>query len=111
MRTLTPKQQRFLEAYLGPAGANATEAARMAGYAGNRVTLAQIGAKTRRRPLIVAAVEADMERFREELRRKYGLDLPWFGHNCCHFSPHCGAKRGIGAETWSESGQTRTLRK
>jgi len=73
-RKLTEKQQRFLEAYLGPARANATEAARMAGYAGNRTTLAQIGSKTRRRPLIVAAIEADLERFRQELMRKYGLE-------------------------------------
>lgn len=73
-RTLTEKQQRFLEAYLGPARSNATEAARMAGYKGNRVTLAQIGSKTRRRPLIVAAIEAHLERFQRELMRKYGLE-------------------------------------
>lgn len=71
-RKLTEKQYRFLEAYLGAARTNATEAARMAGYAGNRVTLAQIGSKTRRVPLVDAAIEAEMERFEQELKRKYG---------------------------------------
>jgi phage terminase small subunit len=60
-RHLTDKQQRFLAAFLGPAKGNATEAARLAGYKGNRVTLAQIGSKTRRRPLIIAVIEVDME--------------------------------------------------
>jgi phage terminase small subunit len=32
-RGLTPKQERFVEAYCGPAEGNATEAARRAGYA------------------------------------------------------------------------------
>lgn len=49
-RKLMEKQQRFLEMYLGLAKGNATEAVRMAGYAGNRVRLAQIGSKTRWTP-------------------------------------------------------------
>ncbi len=66
-RKLTEKQQRFLDAYLGVARANATEAARMAGYAGNRVTLAHIGTKTRRTPQVAAAIEAERERYRAEM--------------------------------------------
>ncbi len=66
-RKLTEKQQRFLYAYLGPARYNATEAARMAGYAGNHITLAQIGSKTRRTSQVAAAIEAERERYRAEM--------------------------------------------
>lgn len=41
--TLTPKQRKFLEAYMGPAKGNATEAARLAGYKGDGNTLGAIG--------------------------------------------------------------------
>jgi hypothetical protein len=51
---LTLKQQRFVAAYLGPAQGNATEAARLAGYHGNRVTLAAVGSENLRNPLIQA---------------------------------------------------------
>ncbi len=64
MRQLTDKQQRFIAAYLGVARYNATEAAKLAGYAGNRVTLAQIGAKTRRSPLVAAAIKAALAQWR-----------------------------------------------
>ncbi len=66
MRELTEKQRRWLAAYIGPARWNATEAARLAGYAGNRVTLAQIGSKTKRVPCIAAAIEEELERGRVE---------------------------------------------
>src|SRR4026209_1969462 len=42
-RDLTLKQQLWLEAYLGEAAGNATEAARIAGYAGNDNTLHVVG--------------------------------------------------------------------
>ena len=61
MRQLTDKQQRFLTAYLGAARYNATAAAQLAGYAGNRVTLRQIGSKTCRSPLVAARINVAME--------------------------------------------------
>ena len=38
LETLTPKQRRFADQYLGPARGNATEAARMAGYSDAEVS-------------------------------------------------------------------------
>lgn len=55
---LTEKQRRFVEALAGPAKGNATEAARLAGYAGNDVTLAAVGSENLRKPLIQAALQA-----------------------------------------------------
>jgi len=66
-RAPTAEHRRFLDAYLGPTRYNATEAARIAGYAGHRVTLAQIGTKTRRTPKVAAATEAERERYRAEM--------------------------------------------
>lgn len=66
MRKLTPKQEKFLHAYLGEARGNATEAARMAGYKGNDVTLASVGAENLRKPQISERIEAA----RAELRAK-----------------------------------------
>lgn len=66
MREQTEKQRRWLAAYIGPARWNATKAAQLAGYAGNRVTLAQIGSKTKRVPRIAAAIEEELERGRVE---------------------------------------------
>lgn len=57
-RDLTPKQQRWLAAYLCPARYNATEAAAQAGYAGNRRALAEIGHHTRYVPRVAAAIKA-----------------------------------------------------
>jgi len=54
---LTPKQQLFIEAYLGAAKGNATEAARLAGYKGNDVTLCAVGAENLRKPRIAEAVK------------------------------------------------------
>jgi hypothetical protein len=54
---LTEKQRRFVEAYMGEAAGNATEAARLAGYKGNAHTLANVGAENLRKPEITAAVE------------------------------------------------------
>lgn len=58
---LTPKQQLFVEAYLGVASGNATEAARLAGYAGNDNTLKSVGAENLTKPDIAAAVGAKLE--------------------------------------------------
>lgn len=55
---MTTKQTLFVEAYIGPAKGNATEAARMAGYSGNSATLAQVGHENLRKPEIASLVEA-----------------------------------------------------
>jgi hypothetical protein len=52
MSNLTPKQQKFLEAYLGEANFNATEAARLAGYKGEDNVLAVVGCQNLRKPNI-----------------------------------------------------------
>lgn len=54
--TLTPKQARFVEAYMGAAAGNATEAARLAGYKGNDVTLASVGKENLRKPQIAEQI-------------------------------------------------------
>lgn len=59
-RRLTGKQQAFVSAYLGGARFNATEAARMAGYAGSAASLAQIGYENLRKPEIAREVETAM---------------------------------------------------
>lgn len=56
-QTLTEKQRRFVEAYMGAARGNATEAARLAGYKGNDVTLAAVGSENLRKPQIAQAIE------------------------------------------------------
>ena len=59
--TLTLKQKLFVEAYIGPARGNATEAAKRAGYTGNDATLAQVAAENMRRPQILALINARVE--------------------------------------------------
>lgn len=51
---LTPKQQRFVDAYDG----NGTDAARKAGYKGNDVTLAAVASENLRKPQVAAAIRA-----------------------------------------------------
>lgn len=53
---LTEKQRRFVEAYMGQACGNATEAARLAGYSGSENTLAQAGRANLRKPHIAALI-------------------------------------------------------
>lgn len=53
---LTPKQQAFIDVYLGEAKGNATESARLAGYKGNDVTLGQVGAENLKKPQILTAI-------------------------------------------------------
>jgi hypothetical protein len=55
-RMLSEKQRRFVEAYMGAAAGNATQAARLAGYKGNDVTLASVGAENLRKPQIAEAI-------------------------------------------------------
>jgi phage terminase small subunit len=57
MDDLTEKQRRFVEAYCGPAKGNATEACRLAGYAGGDVTLASMGHENLRKPHISRAID------------------------------------------------------
>ena len=54
---LTGKQRLFVEAYLGPARGNATEAARLAGYKGTDTVLGAMGAENLKKPKIKAAIE------------------------------------------------------
>lgn len=55
---LTTKQLKFVECYAG----NATEAARLAGYKGNDVTLQSVGKENLRKPLIVQAIKARQDK-------------------------------------------------
>lgn len=61
MSKLTEKQRRFVEAYMGDAAANATEAARLAGYKGDDNTLRSIGSENLTKPNIQAAIEERIE--------------------------------------------------
>jgi len=67
VRELTPKQQRWLAAYLGAARFNATEAAHMAGYAGDRRTLAVSGYRAAHNPRLAAAIKAEEARLHAEM--------------------------------------------
>ena len=55
---LTEKQRRFVEAYVGAACGNATEAARLAGYSGDDVSLAALASENLRKPIIAEAIKA-----------------------------------------------------
>lgn len=52
-RPLTPKQQRFVDAYAG----NGVEACRMAGYKGSDETLAAVAYENLRKPQIAEAIQ------------------------------------------------------
>lgn len=54
---LTEKQRRFVEAYVGEACGNATEAARLAGYDGNDNTVRSVGCENLTKPAVAAAIE------------------------------------------------------
>ena len=56
MPDLTEKQRKFVEAYMGETGGNATEAARLAGYGGNENALAAAGARLLRNVKISEAI-------------------------------------------------------
>jgi hypothetical protein len=57
---ITSKQMAFVEAYL-TTGFNATQAASLAGYKGNRATLASIGYENLRKPHLCAILEERMD--------------------------------------------------
>ena len=54
---MTPKQQRWADAYLGEARFNMTEASRITQYKGNDVTLASVGYENFRKPHIREYIE------------------------------------------------------
>lgn len=56
MARLTEKQRKFVEAYMGDAEGNATEAARLAGYSGDEDALAVRGAENVRKRKIREAI-------------------------------------------------------
>jgi phage terminase small subunit len=58
---LTYKQRLFVEFYLGEASGNATEAARLAGYRGNKNTLGSIGVENLRKPAVKRALENGLD--------------------------------------------------
>ena len=60
-KKLTEKQRRFVEAYMGQAVGNATEAARLAGYKGNRITLESTGRENLGKPRIREAINERAE--------------------------------------------------
>lgn len=59
-RKLSRKQKAFIEAYLGDANFNATQAARLAGYKGNDNTVGSVGWENLQKPAIA-------DRIRERL--------------------------------------------
>ena len=67
---LTEKQRRFVEAYMGEACGNATEAARRAGHSGNDETLRQVGSENLTKPHVRAAIEARIEEMPEVAKRQ-----------------------------------------
>jgi phage terminase small subunit len=60
---LTQRQLLFVEHYL--ATGNATEAAKAAGYRGNRVTLSTVGGENMRKPLIADEIKRRQAEIRE----------------------------------------------
>lgn len=57
----TGLQLAFMDAYVGEAKFNTTEAARLAGYKGNGRTLAQVGYENLRKPDIAKEIKARLE--------------------------------------------------
>lgn len=92
-RSLTAGEIAFIEAYLGPAQLNATEAARLAGFEGDATQLAKTGSRILRRPQVNRAIGRHLQKrvatpgeilgelsdiamsdWRDHLRIKYGRD-------------------------------------
>ncbi len=59
-RTLTKKQQRFVEYYVGEANGNGTKAARLAGYSGDEVATAVAASRLKRDPKIKEAIDKEL---------------------------------------------------
>ena len=72
---LTLKQQKFLDAYLGDANGNATEAAKMAGYAGNDNTLSTMGAQNLRKRAIREGIRKHLETGKLAMNREERIAL------------------------------------
>jgi phage terminase small subunit len=68
--SLTEKQRRFVEAYMGEAAGNASKAAKIAGYRGNSVTLGQVGAENLQKPQIKSAIAARVRKDPRVAKRK-----------------------------------------
>lgn len=64
---LTPKQQRFVDAYTGEAKGNGAQAARLAGYKGTPAALRTMAQENLAKPLIAAAIAAITEEMRAPL--------------------------------------------
>jgi phage terminase small subunit len=60
-RKLTHKQELFVEAFIGQAKGNGTEAARLAGYSGNDETLSAVATENLRKPLIASRVRVRVD--------------------------------------------------
>jgi phage terminase small subunit len=83
---LTPRQRLFCEAYVGPAGLNATRAAELAGYrSDNRVALAATGYENLRKPQIqrqvarlLAAKQCSPDWAEDRVRTLAGADMASF---------------------------------
>ena len=58
---LTEKQRRFVEAFMGSAKGNATQAARLAGYNGGDETLRNVGSRNLTKPHIQEAIGARVD--------------------------------------------------
>lgn len=66
--TLTLKERRFVDAYLGSARGNAAQAARQAGYAGSRAVLKVQGSRLLTKANLRNAIDASLRREgREEI--------------------------------------------
>ena len=75
---LTPKQRAFVDAYLGEAQGNGTQAARMAGYKGSDATLGQVAGENLKKPAIAAEVQRrqqEREKRAEITAAKMAADL------------------------------------
>lgn len=80
---LTPKQSLFVKEYLKTG--NATESARRAGYAGNDVTLGQVGADNLKKPQILNAIlNADKKR-----TERLELEADWELKQCLDLLEEC----------------------
>lgn len=67
-RRPTLKQRLFAEAYVHKANGNATESARLAGYAGRAATLEAVGYENLRKPLVRELIDAELAK-RQEAER------------------------------------------
>lgn len=70
VETLSEKQRRFVEAYMGEAAGNATKAAELAGYKGSYATIAAVARDNLRRPAIRAAIDQRAEEDPAVMTRK-----------------------------------------